>query len=58
MAVLVTAIHVLAKQEDEDARDKPVHDVSTNTGTGSWPQVDDSSTIFVSEFASCLPTNR
>ena len=26
MAVLVTAIHVLATQEDVDARDKPAHD--------------------------------
>jgi hypothetical protein len=26
MAVPVTAIHVLAKEEDVDARDKPAHD--------------------------------
>jgi hypothetical protein len=26
MAVLVTAIHALAKKEDVDARDKPAHD--------------------------------
>ncbi len=28
MAVLVTAIHVLANKQDVDARDKPAHDAA------------------------------